>query len=66
MPKYTVESPLAHDGKSYAVGDTVEMSKAQADALPEGVLGAATKKLAEVPPPPPPPAGDGSNTGAGA
>lgn len=33
MPKFTVKSPLEHDGKPYRVGSTVEMSDGQAELL---------------------------------
>lgn len=30
---YVVISPLSHDGEDYGVGDTVELTEAQAEAL---------------------------------
>ncbi len=33
MPKYTVKSPLHHDGKEYAIGATVEMDERAAASL---------------------------------
>lgn len=53
MPKYTVCSPIKHDGKKYAVGATIDLNKAEADALPDGTVelprteDAAARKAAE-------------------
>ncbi len=42
MPKYTVKvGTLKHDRKSYTAGtetDTVELTEAQAEALPPGIV----------------------------
>lgn len=53
MPKYTALTPIKHDGKRYAVGATIDLSKAEADALPDGTVelprteDAAARKAAE-------------------
>ena len=53
MPKYTVCAPIKHDGKRYAVGATIDLNKAEADALPDGTVelprteDAAARKAAE-------------------
>lgn len=33
MPKYTVKSPLDHDGKRYAIGQAVELTEEEAESL---------------------------------
>lgn len=39
MPKYTVDSPLRHDGEDYGIDDTVSMKAEQAEILlKQGVL----------------------------
>ena len=38
MPKYTVCSPIKHDGKKYAVGASIDLTKAEAEALPDGTV----------------------------
>ena len=38
MPKYTVCTPVKHDGKRYAVGASIDLTKADAEALPEGTV----------------------------
>lgn len=38
MPKYTALTPIKHDGKRYAVGALLELSKVEAEALPEGTV----------------------------
>lgn len=38
MPKYTVCNPVKHDGKKYAVGASIDLSKAEAEALPNGTV----------------------------
>ena len=38
MPKYTALTPIKHDGKRYAVGATIDLNKAEADALPDGTV----------------------------
>lgn len=44
MPKYTVKSPLRHDGKDYAPGKPVEMPEEAAERLvADGVLEPAAK-----------------------
>ena len=48
MKKYTVNSPLNHDLRPYAIGDTVEMSEAQAAHLV--ALGRITLVEAEAAP----------------
>ena len=53
MPKYTALTPIKHDGKRYAVGATIDLNKADADALPDGTVelprteDAAVRKAAE-------------------
>ena len=53
MPKYTVCSPIKHDGKKYAVGASIDLSRAEAEALPDGTVelprteDAAARKAAE-------------------
>ena len=53
MPKYTALTPIKHDGKRYAVGATIDLNKAEADALPDGTVelprteDAAARKAAE-------------------
>lgn len=38
MPKYTVCTPIKHDGKKYAVGASIDLTKAEAEALPDGAV----------------------------
>jgi sRNA-binding protein len=38
MPKYTALTPVKHDGKRYAVGASIDLSKAEADRLPAGTV----------------------------
>ena len=38
MPKYTVCTPIKHDGKKYAVGASIDLTKAEAEALPDGTV----------------------------
>jgi hypothetical protein len=38
MPKYTVCNPVKHDGKKYAVGASIDLTKAEAEALPNGTV----------------------------
>ncbi|MFZ5538136.1 MAG: hypothetical protein ACOY5V_00160 [Pseudomonadota bacterium] len=38
MPKFTVRSPLAHDGKRYSPKDEIELSEKAAAALPAGTV----------------------------
>lgn len=38
MPKYTVCSPIKHDGKKYAVGASIDLTKAEVEALPDGTV----------------------------
>ncbi len=38
MPKYTVQSPLAHDGERYAPHDEIELTEQAAAALPAGTV----------------------------
>lgn len=53
MPKYTALTPIKHDGKKYAVGASIDLSKAEAEALPDGTVeqpqadDAAARKAAE-------------------
>ena len=53
MPKYTVCAPIKHDGKKYAVGASIDLTKAEAEALPDGTVeqpqaeDAAARKAAE-------------------
>lgn len=35
---YVVQDALRHDGKAYAIGDLVELTAAQAAALPAGIV----------------------------
>lgn len=37
MPKYLVKSPLRHDGQDYEPGETVDLTKKQAEAMPATV-----------------------------
>ena len=41
MPKFTVRSPLAHDGKRYSPKDEIELSETAAAALPAGTVAPA-------------------------
>ena len=53
MPKYTVCSPIKHDGKKYAVGASIDLTKAEAEALTDGTVelprvdDSAARKVAE-------------------
>lgn len=38
---YTVHDTLHHDGKAYGAGDLVELTAAQAAALPAGIVALA-------------------------
>ena len=38
MPKYTALTPIKHDGKKYAVGASIDLTKAEAEALPDGTV----------------------------
>jgi hypothetical protein len=38
MPKYTVCTPVKHDGKKYAVGASIDLTKAEFEALPDGTV----------------------------
>ena len=38
MAKYTALTPIKHDGKRYAVGASIDLTKADAEALPEGTV----------------------------
>lgn len=38
MPKYTVCNPIKHDGKKYAVGASIDLTKAEAEALPSATV----------------------------
>lgn len=38
MPKYTALTPIKHDGKRYAVGASIDLTKAQAEALRVGTV----------------------------
>lgn len=38
MAKYTALTPVKHDGKRYAVGASIELTKAEAEALPGGTV----------------------------
>ena len=38
MPKYTVCASIKHDGKKYAVGASIDLSRAEAEALPDGTV----------------------------
>lgn len=38
MPKYSVCTPIKHDGKKYAVGASIDLTKAEAEALPDGTV----------------------------
>lgn len=54
MPKYTVKvGTLKHDKKAYVAGtdqDTVELTEAQAAALPPGIVEPVPEKKAAKPP----------------
>lgn len=45
MPKYTVNSPLKHDGERYKVGAVIELEKDVADGLVN--IGTLTEGVAE-------------------
>lgn len=54
MARYTALTPIKHDGKRYAVGASIDLTKAEADALPHGAVdqpraeeSAAARKAAE-------------------
>ena len=38
MARYTALTPIKHDGKKYAVGASIDLTKAAAEALPEGTV----------------------------
>ncbi len=38
MPKYTALTPVKHDGKRYAAGASIDLTKAEAEALPDGTV----------------------------
>ena len=38
MPKYTALTPVKHDGKRYAVGASIDLTRAEAEALPDGTV----------------------------
>jgi hypothetical protein len=38
MPKFKVKTPVRHDGDDFAPGDTIELTKKQADAIGPDVL----------------------------
>lgn len=38
MARYTALTPIKHDGKRYAVGASVDLTKAEAEALPYGTV----------------------------
>ncbi|MCE1193319.1 MAG: hypothetical protein LWW96_14325 [Acidovorax sp.] len=38
MARYTALTPITHDGKRYAVGASIDLTKAEADALPHGAV----------------------------
>ena len=38
MPKYVALTPIKHDGKRYAVGASIDLTKAEADRLPDGTV----------------------------
>ena len=38
MPKYVALTPITHDGKRYAVGASIDLTKAQAEALRVGTV----------------------------
>ena len=38
MPKYVALTPIKHDGKRYAVGASIDLTKAQAEALRVGTV----------------------------
>lgn len=54
MPKYTVESPLDHDGKRYEVGGSVTMEADQAKHLVDSGVLSTSKDKADPPPTPDP------------
>ena len=53
MPKYTVQSPIKHDGKKYGVGDPITLTSKEAEpligagALSEDRPDSSAKKAAE-------------------
>lgn len=54
MARYTALTPIKHDGKRYAVGASIDLTKAEVDALPHGAVdqpraeeSAAARKAAE-------------------
>ncbi len=66
MPKYTVASPLDHNGKLYQAGDIVSLDKAVAAPLVDvGVLCAPAVGAAAVSPAPAPLEGQPSTGEAG-
>jgi hypothetical protein len=40
MPKFKVNTPVRHDGEDYAPGDTIDLTKKQADAIGSDTLDA--------------------------
>jgi hypothetical protein len=38
MPKYRVKTPVRHDGDDFGPGETIELSKKQADAMGSDVV----------------------------
>lgn len=38
MARYTALTPIKHDGKKYAVGASIDLTRAEAEALPDGTV----------------------------
>ncbi|OGA56732.1 MAG: hypothetical protein A2710_03805 [Burkholderiales bacterium RIFCSPHIGHO2_01_FULL_64_960] len=38
MARYTALTPIKHDGKKYAVGASIDLTKAEAEELPDGTV----------------------------
>jgi hypothetical protein len=43
MPKFKVKTPVRHDGDDFAPGDTIELTKKQADVIGSDVLDPMTE-----------------------
>lgn len=52
MPRYLVKTPVEHDGKPYAPGEVVVLTRAQAAAMPDAVEAAPPEAPAAPPAPP--------------
>jgi hypothetical protein len=55
MARYTALTPIKHDGKRYALGASIDLTKAEAEAMPDGTVeqtradGSAARKASEKP-----------------